>query len=283
MGHHRHSQQSLPQSVLETGSLSQHGLGSPTGSQLESIDSPSSARTTNRLSMEASTASKNLFSSGVNSGSVMARPNLGNIQSFSTNDIPTLKNNSAATVLSPQPANAEKSFHIHNASMGRIPPNGVNNRISRDYATSAVPVNTTATAEGRRDEQMNGLKQLQSDLQATAMPFGPTSSAGSPAEPLSGAMTPPSMQSFANAAYYGGYGIPMMNMGMAPMQMGTATPFANQISMYQGQNQYGGPYTQYNQMAGRFPDNQARMMQQRRSQSTDGMLHLTKRLCALAG
>ena len=275
ISHHRYSQQSMPPSVFDTQDSSQHGLGSPTGSQqLESIiDSPTAQRTINRHSMESSLASlgsKNLFNSNVTNGSAAPRPNLSNLQSsFSTNDIPTLKSNPAASAVPAQATHAEKHFHNHNASMGRIPPKGVNNRISRDLATN--PATSTAVAptiEARRDEPLNGLKQLHSDLQANATPFGPTTSAGSPAEPVSGAITPPSMQQFANPAFYGGYGMQMMNMGMAPMQMGGMPPFANQISMLQGQNQFG-PYGPYTQM-GRMQDSQARVIQQRRAQNNDG-------------
>ena len=275
ISHHRFSQQSMPPSVFDTHDSSQHGLGSPTGSQqLESIiDSPTAQRTVNRHSMESSLASlgsKNLFNSNVTNGSAVPRPNLSNIQSsFSTNDIPTLKSNPAASAVPAQATHAEKHFHNHNASMGRIPPNGVNNRISRDLATnSASSATSVPSMEARRDEPLNGLKQLHSDLQANATPFGPTTSAGSPAEPISGAITPPNMQPFANPAFYGGYGMQMMNMGMAPMQMGGMSPFANQMSMLQGQNQFG-PYSPYNQM-GRMQDSQARVIQQRRTQNNDG-------------
>ena len=223
--------------------------------------------------MEASLASlgsKNLLMSNGTNGTVSARPNLANLSnSFSTNDLPTLKSNPTVSAMASQPTHAEKHFHNHNASMGRFPANGVNNRISRDLGSNNA---TNAIPESRRDEQVNGLKALQSDLHANATPFGPTTSAGSPAEPVSGVMTPPSMQGFANPAYYGGYGMNMMNMNMAQMQLGGMGPFANQMSMYQGQNPYGA-FSAYNQ-AGRFQDSQARVMQQRRAQTNDGELGL---------
>ena len=223
--------------------------------------------------MEASLASlgsKNLFNTNVANGSVASRPNLSNLPaSFSTNDIPTLKSNPATSNVSSQVTHAEKHFHNHNASMGRIPPNGVNNRFSRDLGINpATSMAGVGALEAHREEPLDGLTQLHSSLQANATPFGPSASAGSPAVPVSGAITPPNLQQFTNPAYYGGYGMQMMNMGLNPMQMGGMTPFANQLSMLQGQNQFG-PYSPYGQM-GRMNDNQARGLQQRRVQSSEG-------------
>ena len=197
---------------------------------------------------------------------------MANFQSsFSANDIPTLKSTPGASVMAVQPTHAEKHFHNHNASMGRVPPNGVSNRVSRDLTSNPVTSAATmgAVSASSRDETANAFKQLQTDLQAQMSPFGPTSSAGSPAEPVSGAITPPNMQPFANPAFYGGYGMQMMSMGMNGLSLGGPTPFANQMSLFPGQNPYGG-LSPYNQMSGRFQESQARAMQQRRTQSNEG-------------
>ena len=202
---------------------------------------------------------------------ISTRPNLAS-SSFSTNDIPTLKNNQA-TALPGGQTHAEKHFQAHNANMGRIPANGVNNRISRDFASGASinPITATAGGDTRREEPINGLKALQSDMQANTMAFGPTTSAGSPAEAVAGVMSPPAMNQFTNPAFYGGYGMQMMNMGMNPMQMAAAAgmgPFAGQMGMFQGQGGFA-QYPPYNQM-GRFQDVQSRAVPQRRVQNVDG-------------
>ena len=58
----------------------------------------------------------------------------------------------------------------------------------------------------------------------------------------------------------------LMNMGMSPLQMNSPMGFNPQMSMYQ--NPYP-PYQQYPQQ-GRFPDSQARVIQQRRLQNVEG-------------
>ena len=214
--------------------------------------------------MEASLASlaqKSAFGQNITNGASSSRPNLANLQSsYSTNDIPTLKNaNGTSATISPEATHAQKHFHNHNASLGRIPPNAMNNRMSRDMTST----------EARRDEPNNVFKQLSSDLQASAAPFGPSTSAGSPIDPSSGLVSSAAMQQFTSPAYYGGYGLQLINMGMTPMQMANPTVFGTQAALYQAQSQYG-PYAQYNQ-GGRFPDSQARVIQQRRLQNAEGL------------
>ena len=247
--------------------------------------------------MEASIASlapKGYVGANGTNGNMSSRPGLAGLSaSFSTNDIPTLKSNPAVHNMSAQPTHAEKHFHNHNASMGRIPVNGMHTRISRDLgsnaATGTIPA-PIAGADAHRDDAPNGLKALQSDLQATATPFGPTTSAGSPTEPVSGVMAPAAIQAFANPAFYGGYGMQMMGMGLNPLQMnglnGMNAPFAAQMaSLYQGQIN---PYAiqqaaAYNQMAnggrGFQETSPVRAVQPRRPQSSsndEGRYHGTK-------
>ena len=261
---HRHSQHSLPQNVFDT----QKGISSPTSSSQQlldmMIDSPTAIRQPNRHSMEASLAAlaqKSAFGQNMSNGASSSRPNLGGLQSsYSTNDIPTLKNsNGASTTIPPEATHAQKHFHNHNASLGRIPPNAVNNRMSRDLTIT----------EARREEPNNVFKQLNSELQASAAPFGPATSAGSPVDSSPGFVSSTALQQYASPPYYGGYGIQLMNMGMTPIQMANPAPFGNQASLYQAQNRYG-PYAQCNQ-GGRFPDSQARIIQQRRLQNAEGL------------
>ena len=264
---HRHSQHSLPQNVFDVQKSTSQAISSPTSSSQQSLDmitdSPTAIRQSNRHSMEASLASlaqKSAFGQNTSNGTTSSRPNIGNIpSSYSTNDIPTLKNsNGASAAISPEATHAQKHFHNHNASLGRIPPNALNNRMSRDL---------TGT-EARRDESSNAIKQLGSELQASAAPFGPSTTAGSPVDPSPGLVSSPAMQQYTSPAYYGGYGMQLINMGMTPIQMANPAPFGGQAALYQTQNQYT-PYAQYNQ-GGRFPDSQARVIQQRRMQNAEG-------------
>ena len=244
-------------------------MDSPTSGSQQSVDtiteSPTNIRQLNRRSLEASLAAYGKSLSGqtvVNGNS--ARPNLASLQmSYSTNDIPTLKNtNGLATAISPPKPNPQQQFHNHNASLGRIPAHAVNKRMSRE-----VP----AISDVRQDEPSNGVKQIHSELQASAAPFGPTMSAASISDSsqvdhISNIMASPPMPQYATQAFYGGYGMQLMNMGMSPLQMNSPMGFNPQMSMYQ--NPYP-PYQQYPQQ-GRFPDSQARVIQQRRLQNVEG-------------
>ena len=233
------------------------------------MESPTAVRQLNRRSMEATMAAfsqKNMLTQGLTNGTATSRPSLANIQSsYSTNDIPTLKNvNGISTTVSAPKPTPQQQFHNHNASLGRIPPHAVgqtvNNRMSRDLSAT----------ETRREESSNGFKQPQSELHASAAPFGPSMSATAASESImgNGAMSNQSMPQYPGPAYYGGYGMQLMNMGMSNMQMGGPLGYNNQMSLYQAQNQYS-PYSQYGQSA-RFPDSQARIMQQRRMQNVEG-------------
>ena len=261
----------MPGSFFESQKYMQQGLASPSASSQQSVEtvveSPSVVRKANRHSMEASIASfgsKGSFSQGLSNGAALSRPNLASLQSsYSTNDIPTLKGSHATNggvAVSSPPANAQDSFHKHNASLGRIPPGAVNNRLSRDLSTS----------EPLQEEPPMSTKQFQSDLQASAAPFGPSTTAGTPIE--SALLTSPGLQQFNGNAYYGGYGMSLLNMGgITPIQMAAnPTAFSNGMQFYPSQNQFGSFTPPYNNM-GRFPDSQARVIQQRRMQNAEGM------------
>ena len=90
-----------------------------------------------------------------------SRPNLGSIHpSYSTNDVPTLKTNRmSATDIMPPKTHAEQHFHNHNASLGRISPNAINNRYSRELLSNS-----------RRDNA-NNYQQISSVLQANTPVF----------------------------------------------------------------------------------------------------------------
>ena len=134
--------------------------------------------------------------------------------------------------------------------------------MSREIANVTVP----------REEPVNGYKQQQSELHASAAPFGPSMSTATASESMFGAMSDQLMPQYPGQPFYGGYGLQLL--GMSPMQIGGPMGY-NQMSHYQNQNQYS-PYAQFGQ-PGRFPDSQARVIQQRRMQNVEGMLSV---LCA---
>lgn len=192
--------------------------------------------------------------------SAQSRPSLSSLQSsYSTNDLPTMKSsNGVGTVITPPKTHAQQHFHNHNASLGRIPPHAVNNRHSRELSGG----------DARVTEQGSQFQSMQSGLHGNAAPFGPplTTAASSTSTPI--AVTPPAMSPFAAPAYYGGYGVQMMNMGMTPIHMGTPMQMNTQLQAYQPQNVFAG-YQNYGNI-GRFPDSQARVIQQRRMQNGEG-------------
>lgn len=264
---HQASRQSLPQNVFDIHQPNQQSLDSPNSSSQLSIDttadSDSSARQPNRHSMEASIASyaqKNMLAQTITNGTSSMRPNLANIQSsYSTNDIPTLKNpNGLTTPISPPKTQAQQQFHNHNASLGRIPPHAVSSRHSREMSVGEI----------RREEQNNNYKVVHSELQASAAPFGPSMSTPAPVESMPANAALSNVSQYASPAYYGGYGMQLINMGMTPIHMNNQLGFNNQVSPYQPQSSFL-PYSQYGQQ-GRMPDSQARVIQQRRMQNVEG-------------
>ena len=260
--HHRLSQQGLPQNPLSPFGNSQVSNGVSNESQVPSESM--SLRNPNRHSMEASLAAYTHTPQASQASSTESgRPTtLSSIHaSYSTNDVPTLKKaNGLMTNVTPTKNEAEQKFHNHNASLGRIPV--MNNRHSRELSGG----------DNRRDDQATNYQQVFSSLQASATPFGPATSAPSPVE-LSNSMSPfNSAMQFQNQAFFPGYGMQMMNMGMTPMPMTNPMAFQNQMQVFQPQNGYS-PYANY-AVQGRFPDSQARVIQQRRMQNGEGMQSL---------
>lgn len=208
--------------------------------------------------MEASIAAYAKSSlSGSGSSDDNSRPNLSNFHpSYSTNDVPTLKNNRmSATELTPPKSQAQQ-FHNHNASLGRIPPNAIN-RHSRELSN-----------EGRRDEARD-YQQISSILQASAPAFNLPTTAASPSETNSAQTNPfnNSVATFPNQNYYGNYGMPLVHM--SPMQMNNPL-FQQQMQLYQQPHNGFLPFNTANATFGsvsRFQDTQSRVMQQRRAQS----------------
>ncbi|KAL8717901.1 MAG: hypothetical protein Q9225_004911 [Loekoesia sp. 1 TL-2023] len=235
-------------------------VGSSTVTQ-QSPEAIGTSRNLNRHSMEASLASyvqANLPSQLHGNDSASSRPSLANLQSsYSTNDIPTMKNTSGLGTTTPSKSHAQQHFHNHNASLGRIPPGAVSNRHSRELSGG----------DNRREEQTNGFGQISSALLTSTAPIAATPvTATSPTESAASPVTQfTNIPQYAGPAFYGGYGMQLMNMGMTPVQMTNHMAFNNQLQTYPSQTNFT-PYQTYGQPASRFADSQARVIQQRRVQ-----------------
>lgn len=268
---HRHSQHSLPQNIFNAQANGQSNNGTSSGGAQQSPEAIGNSRPLNRHSMEATLASYSQANLPSQTTSVENnRPILANIQSsYSTNDIPTMKSiNGIGGIITPTKTQAQQQFHNHNASLGRIPLHAVNNRHSRELSGG----------ENRREEQ-NNYSYITSGLQASAAPFGPSVPIASPPESIPNGIQQANNNSYPAPAFYGGYGMQLMNMGMAPIQMGNPMTFNNQMPAFPTQNTFN-PYQAYGQQP-RFADSQARVIQHRRIQNGEGMvahLHLNSAL-----
>lgn len=185
--------------------------------------------------------------------------------SYSTNDIPTMKNatglGSASTVAN---SRAQQHFHNHNASLGRIPANAVSNRHSREISVGEPNV---AARDGPGQQSM-GYQPIQSALQANAPAFGPPlASVGGQTSALGG-INPQAVPTYPPPGYYGGYG-GMGPMGNANANMDMNVPNMHGMGMSEQffQPPYG--YQMYGYGAGRGFANQARAMPQKRAPDGD--------------
>jgi hypothetical protein len=204
--------------------------------------------------------------------------------SFSSNDVPTVKSPGGSS--SKANTHAQQHFHNHNASLGRIPAGAVHRGHSRELSSDNAAVS----------REQSGYPSIQSALQASAAPFGPSTTAPAPASMGNAPTGAPAMNSNFNNnnGYYpmNGYGVPqgapqgsapqgapqgathqpgaynanMLANGMQQMSMNGA----NGGSMYQPQNFNGYNAGHYNQ--GNQPrDSQARVMQHRRQLDNEAM------------
>lgn len=193
--------------------------------------------------------------------------------SFSSNDVPTVKNqagmNNAAN------NHAQQHFHNHNASIGRIPTGAMPPRHSREMSNDSA-------VNGNREQANSTYQSIQSALQASAPPFGPSTTAAAPHTSAAAVSSPPATapaNSFPNFYPTNGYGAPNghngagNNYGMQMLtnnmqQMGLNG--VNAGNMYPSQNYagYGSmPYNQNNAPR----DSQARVIQHRRQLDNEGM------------
>ncbi|CAI6333901.1 unnamed protein product [Periconia digitata] len=237
---HRQAQQSLPTNTYRKASQVEEYEASKDST-------PPSKANGNRRSVEFSLSP--MASAGKRSSFAKLQ------QSFSSNDVPTLKNGEGANGMNGNSVNAhaEQHLHNHNAGLGRIPPN-VMNRHSRELS--------------------NGFN---SGLHASAAPFGPAITSAAPGS-VASTIGSPTMSQYSTAstpAPYYGYGMSMLNNAMGGMSLGGApgnyNGNYNQNAMYNPQGGmttpfYGSPYAAYGPN-GRVQDSQARVIQSRRMQS----------------
>jgi hypothetical protein len=156
---------------------------------------------------------------------------------------------------------AEQHLHNHNANLGRIPYNAMNNRHSRE-----VP-------NGYKEQDY---RSSYSGLHASAAPFGPGMTSAASVNGVAGTVGSPTMSQYAttpgSGAPYYGYGMSMLNGAMNGLSMGSgpqmgAPPSYGANGMFGGgQVPYFNPYATYGP-AGRVQDSQARVIQSRRLQN----------------
>lgn len=183
--------------------------------------------------------------------------------SFSTSSVPTMATVSNSTpTKSVANASAEQRLHQHNLSLGRIPASAVNsNRQSREFPT---PEST------RNEEVNNHMASLSSILQAGAATFGPGSVGLSSPESRGS-----SIQQNANAfnnnsqAQMGGHVMTSpqtLSAMMGTMQLQSPPQYNPVPSVAENVG-----YSPFQHMPPqRLPDNQTRVMQQRRTQNGEG-------------
>lgn len=254
---HRQGQASLPMNTLTSQT-------NGSGSQSNALESPITARpSSNRYSMDLK------YQDGPQEPQVSSPPYHSQTppklqSSYSANDVPTMRtgtngtNSSAATPNS----HAQQHLHNHNASLGRIPPNAMSNRASREV--------TSGESTALREAQNTGYQTISSALHASAPPFGPSLTQSISQLPVSGMTSPTAQQQYGGVPnYYGngsGYNMQMMNMGMQNMSMGPQAPMYSPHNPYA----YGNAVGMYNPPPPR--DSQARVIQQRRQNDNDSKL-----------
>ncbi|KAH7413111.1 armadillo-type protein [Cadophora sp. MPI-SDFR-AT-0126] len=253
------SQQSLPSNNSQGQGLSQaNGSSSSNGNGPES---PLSGRPSYRHSLDL----KSYYDGGAQEAAQVSSPPKHHAtppklqSSYSANDVPTMRSttNGIPSANTTPNSHAQQHLHNHNASLGRIPPNAMNNRLSREM--------TSAESTTLREAQNGGYQSIQSALHASAPSFGPTLSQSAAQSPLQPTMTSPSaQQAYPVGGYYNNYGMQQMMMGMQNMNVGQP--------LYSAHNPYAPPqYTPqiYPQAGPR--DSQARVIQQRRQNDGEAM------------
>jgi hypothetical protein len=247
------SQQSLPMSNLQG-----QTNGSSSNSQSNGPESPVSVRPSYRHSLDLQYFEGHQDSSSPPVTSPKATPPKIH-SSQSASEVPTMRStmNGMSSVNTTPNSHAQQHLHNHNASLGRIPPNAMNNRLSREMSSGE--------AASLRDAQNGGYQSINSALQASTAPFNPTLTQGMSQAQMTTAMTSPTTQQAYSVPGYYNYNLPMMTMGMQNMSLGQQQP------MYSPPHNPYAPYgNMYPQTQTRSQDSQARVIQQRRQNDGEG-------------
>jgi hypothetical protein len=264
---HRHAQQSLPTNTLRQQNMDEYDNGHANGSKVDAT--PTKSMANNRRSVEFSFGSP--YGSESKRSNYHASPSSGGNgmpklqQSYSSNDVPTLKNGNGANGtngVNGYNSHAEQHLHNHNASLGRIPANAMSHRHSRELSSGFK-------------EQDSVYRSPQSGLHASAAPFGPTMTSATSINGLAaGTVGSPTMSQYSttagNTAPYYGYSMNMLNGAMNGLSMGQQIGGPSAYTpngVYSGVQPYPyNPYAAYSP-SGRVQDSQARVIQSRRLQS----------------
>jgi hypothetical protein len=270
------------QSLSSLGSGQMNSASSVGSGQSTDVSTIGSRPSTLRHSLDLKYFQESASSSSDTSASIVSPPATHIMttppklqQSFSANDVPTVKSSGSTAGLTGNANNhAQQHFHNHNASLGRIPAGAVPNRLSRELAPGPTEA---ALAAAARDS--GAYPSIGSALQANATPFGgPPSSQPHSSAPASSAVASPTLlapyqnfygQNFPNNANGNGnnYGVPMLAVSMQGLSVnGNNNPSA----MYPPPQSFTGYNPLYNQ-AQRVPqDSQARVIQNRRQLDNEG-------------
>jgi hypothetical protein len=256
---HRQAQQSLPTNTFRKASqVDEYDIGQVNGN----VDAtPTKSISNNRRSVEFNLSPEPKRSSYASPTNGM--PKL--TQSYSTSDVPTIKNGNGINGINGTNGvgfntHAEQHLHNHNANLGRIPFNAMNNRHSREMSTSY------------KDQDY---RPGQSGLHASAAPFGPPMTSAASVNGIAGTVGSPALPQYANtpasnAPYF--YGMSMLTGGMNGLSMGPGPQMGGPAAygangMFGGANvPYYNPYATYGP-SGRVQDSQARVIQTRRLQN----------------
>lgn len=254
---HRPGQQSLPMNTLPS-----QANGSTSTSQTNPPESPMSARPSYRHSLDLK------FMEGTQESAAQMTSPSKHVQatppklqsSYSANDVPTMRSTNGISSVNTTPnSHAQQHLHNHNASLGRIPPNAMSNRLSREM--------TSTEANNIREGQNGGFQSIQSALQASAPSFGPALTQGMSQAQIPAITSPTAQQQYPVPGYYNNYNMQVMTMGMQNLQMGQV-----QQPIYSPHNPYANYGNMYPQAGPR--DSQARVIQQRRQNDGEGILLL---------
>ncbi|KAK3320876.1 armadillo-type protein [Cercophora scortea] len=193
-------------------------------------------------------------------------------QSYSANDIPTVKSSTGSSTLTTNANNhAQQHFHNHNASLGRIPAGAMPHRHSRELSSDA------SLSNGREN---GGYPSINSTLHANAAPFGPPSSQPQAAVSATQAVSSPTSgmpyQYFNNGAAYNappnapnGTGAAAFNA--LPMLMQNLSVAGNNPSGLYSPQSYTGYGALYSNTPRQPQDSQARVIQNRRQMDSEAM------------